>query len=99
MEKIDIKTIKKSFTPILQKAGIKKSSIFGSFARGEETEHSDIDLLIDFPRGKGIFDFAGLQIELEKAVNRRVDLITYTSLSPLIKEQVLFDQIVIYEER
>ncbi|MEI7579183.1 MAG: nucleotidyltransferase family protein [bacterium] len=99
MNTINIKTIKKSFTPILLKAGVKKSSIFGSFARGEDNALSDIDLLVDFPRGKGLFEFAGLKIELEKVINRKVDLLTYSSISPLIREQILADQIVIYEER
>jgi hypothetical protein len=98
MDKIRLDEIKTKAYPILKKAGVTRSSLFGSYVRGEQSETSDIDIIVDFPRGKGLFEFAGLQMELEEALNRKVDLLTYNSLNHLVKEQILSEQITIYEE-
>ena len=99
MLRTDLDKIKKSTYPVLKKAGVKRSSLFGSYARGEQKKNSDIDIIVDFPRGKGLFEFAELQMELEKALKRNVDLLTYKSINHHIKHQVLSEQIVIYEKR
>lgn len=95
----NINEIKIKVLPALKKAGVKKSSLFGSYVRGEQGVESDIDILVDFPRGKGLFEFAGLQMELEKALGKKVDLLTYNSISPLIRDQILAEEVLIYEER
>jgi predicted nucleotidyltransferase len=62
---------------------------------GNMTEKSDIDILVDYPRGKGLFGFIGLQERLEKALGKKVDLVTFKGLHPLLKEQILSEQIPI----
>jgi len=94
----DIKTIEQLAKPILMKAGVTKSSVFGSFARGEHTPKSDVDLLIDFPRDKGLFAFIELKNKLERRFGRKVDLVTYNSISPLLRKNILAEQIVFYEQ-
>ena len=78
--------------PILKKAGVIRSGIFGSFARGEETPESDLDILVELKEGKTYFDLAALQEDLEKTVERKVDIGTYNSIHPSIKKQVLKEQ-------
>ena len=80
---------------------IKKAAFFGSAARGEITDKSDIDVLVEFlPNSRGIL-FFGLHMDLEKAFDRHVDLLTYNALyneaKPSFKENVLRDARVIYE--
>lgn len=93
--KITLEEIKNKALPILKDAGVTRSSLFGSCVRGEEQENSDIDILVDFPRGKGLFEFAGLEQQLGEALGRKVDLVTYKSLHPLLKERILAEQIQI----
>lgn len=91
--KADLGQIKKKALPILKKAGIIKSAIFGSYVRGDNTKDSDIDILIEAPKDMSLFDLAGLQIDLEEILNKKVDVITYNSINPLLKDYILKDQI------
>lgn len=87
-----IQKIKIQILPILKKAGVVRSGIFGSFARGEETPESDLDIWVELEEGKTYFDLAALQEDLEKTVERKVDIGTYNSIHPSIKKQVFKEQ-------
>lgn len=91
--KINLDDIKRKAVPILKEAGITRSSIFGSYVRGENKKDSDIDILVDFPRGKGLFEFVGLEIKLKEALGKEVDLVTYNSLHPLLRDKILSEQV------
>jgi hypothetical protein len=80
---------------ILRKNGVKRASFFGSIVRGEMIEDSDVDLLVEFEGRRSLLDLAHLKNELEDAVDRRVDLLTYKSLHPLLKERILAEQVPI----
>ncbi|VVB72098.1 Nucleotidyltransferase domain protein [uncultured archaeon] len=80
---------------ILQKNGIKRAAFFGSIVRGEMTDESDIDILIEFEGRKSLLDLAGLKLDLEDALQRRVDLLTYRSLHPMLKDRILAEQVQI----
>lgn len=90
-----IQQIKKKTLPILKEVGVKHASIFGSYVRGEQDKKSDIDILIDFPKEKSLFDFVDLKLKLEKALNKKVDLGEYSTVKPKLKEQILNEQIQI----
>lgn len=92
---VRIEQIKKKVIPILKQAGVKKSSIFGSYVRGEQTKSSDIDILVDFPKGKSLFDFIDLELKLEKALGKKVDLGEYTTIKPRLKEYILNEAVKI----
>lgn len=87
--------IKQKATPVLRQAGVIRSSIFGSFVRGDYKEDSDIDMLVELPKGKSYLDLVSLQRELGKVLVKKVDLLTYNSISPLLKDYILRDQIQI----
>ncbi len=80
---------------ILRKNGVKRAAFFGSIVRDEMTEESDIDILIEFEGRRSLLDLAHLKNELEDAVNRRVDLLTYKSLHPKLKDGILAEQVQI----
>lgn len=88
----DIKQIKKAAVPILKKNGVVKAGIFGSYATGKAKEKSDIDLLIKFKGKKSLLDLAGLKLELESKLGKKVDVLTYKSVHPLLKERILKDE-------
>lgn len=94
-----ITAITKKVNPILEKYQIKRASIFGSFARGEENKNSDVDLLIEVGKIGGFILLGRLKMDLEKALKRRVDILTYRSISHLIEASILKDEIKIYAQR
>jgi len=91
----EIEKIKNKILPILQRYDVVRSAIFGSFARGENTEGSDIDILVEFGGEKSLLDLAGLKIALEESLKIKVDVLTYNSLHPLLRERILREQRVI----
>jgi len=92
-EKEDIRNLKKKIIKILRCHDVIKAGIFGSFARGEATKKSDIDILIKFKGRKSLFDLAGLEIELEKKLKKKFDVLTYNSLHPLLKDSILAEEV------
>ncbi len=63
--------------------------VFGSLARGENRQDSDVDLLIDFPDNHSVLDYVALQRDLEMLLSKKVDLVIRECLHPLIKGQIL----------
>ena len=88
--------IKDVIIKVLGQYGVKRAALFGSIVRGEITKESDVDLLIEFEGRKSLLDLAGLKIELEEQLKRDVDVLTYDSLHPLLKESILNEQEVIF---
>lgn len=89
-----LEKIKPKIIEILKKNKIKKAGIFGSYARGEETKKSDIDILIEPYEGMGL-EFVGLQQELSERLGKKVDLVSYRAINPHIKEYILNDEVKI----
>jgi uncharacterized protein with HEPN domain/predicted nucleotidyltransferase len=84
-----VRTARETVLKILQQNGIKRAAFFGSIVRGEMTDESDIDILVEFEGRKSLLDLAGLKLDLEDALERRVDLLTYRSLHPMLKDRIL----------
>lgn len=91
----NIEQIKDKIVPVLKEAGVTRSSLFGSVVRGEDIEVSDVDILVDLPRGKTLFDLVGLELDLKEALGRDVDVVTYRSISPLLKDIILKEHVPI----
>lgn len=91
--KINIDQIKRKAVPILKEAGVNHSAVFGSYVRGEAEEDSDIDILVEVPRGTGLFTFVGLKHKLEHALHKKVDLVTYNSIHPRLRSRILNEQV------
>lgn len=96
---MDIQAIKHKIIPILKNQGVIKAAVFGSYVTGEAKQDSDIDLLIDLADSKSLLDLAGLKIELEDSLKKKVDLVTYDAIYPPLKNIILNEQQVIYEKR
>ena len=89
---LQLQKLKPIIVSILKKRGITKASIFGSFARGEQNKKSDIDILIEPPKGMGL-EFISLKLELTEKLGREVDLLTYKSIHPYLKNYILSEEI------
>jgi predicted nucleotidyltransferase len=73
----------------LVEQGVRTIAIFGSVARNESTDKSDVDILIDFDSKRGLFAFVGLKDYLENILDCDVDLVTKNALHPALKPQIL----------
>ena len=73
--------------------------VFGSMARGEATQRSDIDLLVEFRERKSLLDMARIERELSTAMGRKVDVLTRDAISPYLRERILGEVQTIYEAR
>ena len=92
---MELEKIKTKIIPILRRYDVERAALFGSYVKGEEREDSDIDILVEFKGEKSLLDLAGLKIELEQKLGRKVDVLTYNSLHPLLKDKILQEQKVI----
>ncbi len=91
MEIKDIKSIKEAIHPILEKYGINRAEITGSYARGDFTESSDIDLLVEVPNDMSLLTFSGIKIELEEKLGKKVDLLERSAIKSSLKKHLLKD--------
>ena len=86
--------IKKKVVPILKRNNIKRAGIFGSYARGEQTKDSDVDILIEVRDNRmSLFGFVRVKIELEEKLGRGVDLVEYSVVKDRIKRSVLDSEV------
>ncbi len=69
--------------------GVLRPRVFGSVLTGDDTESSDLDLLVDPTAGTSLFTMAKLQAEAERILGVRVDVLTQKSLPAIFREQVL----------
>ena len=91
----EINRIKKIIVRILKKNGALRAGIFGSYARGDPKKNSDIDILVKLPKDLSLLDFVGIKLELEDALKRKVDLVEYSTIKPIIKNKILREEVKI----
>jgi uncharacterized protein len=84
-----IKKIRKSIPAYRKKYMIKRLGVFGSYARGEQTKKSDLDLLVEFESPLSLLEYLALERELSDLSGRKVDLVMKIALKPRIGERVL----------
>ena len=91
-----LEQIKKLSEPVFRRYNIKRAGVFGSVARGEATEKSDVDILVDMDLSYDLFDFLKFKQELEFSLKKKVDLVEYSAIKPVIRENVLKSEVLIY---
>ena len=89
----NIRKISSKIVPVLKRHSVCRAGLFGSYARGEQKKLSDVDILVSFRGRKSLLDLAGVELELEKVLQKRVDLLTYKSLNPLLKYRILKEEV------
>jgi uncharacterized protein len=86
--------------PIIKEYNIDYAAIFGSYARGEETKKSDLDILVSFSKPVSFFDIVEIEQKIaDKVKIKKVDLVTERAIHPTIKKYVDKDLKVIYDTR
>lgn len=87
----------KKLIEIAKAQGIRWLALFGSMARGEATEESDVDLAVRFSKPINLFELVDAQLAMEAALGRPVDLIPIDDAYPFIRRSMLDDLLVLYE--
>lgn len=87
----DIAEIKRKIVPVLKKNGVRKAGIFGSYARGEQTKKSDVDILIEFDGS--LLDVVRLESKIHRILKKRIDLLTYGAINQYLKQRILSEEI------
>jgi uncharacterized protein len=75
--------------------GARNVRVFGSVARGEADEQSDIDFLVDMEPGRSLLDLCGLLMDLQALLGQNVDVVTERGLKPRIRERVLAEAVAL----
>lgn len=97
----DLETIKRKIAEnkayLLETYGVTEIGVFGSFARGDQSADSDIDISIVLNRKVpvGLFEFARMQFYLEDVLGRKVDLVIKSGIKPLIKDRILSQLVIV----
>ncbi len=95
----ELEKIKKIAVPILQKNGVEFAGVFGSVARGEQTENSDVDILVKFSGMPTFVGYLRLDEDLRKGLKRDIDLITEGAVNKFLRPQIEKDLKIIYGQR
>jgi hypothetical protein len=86
---------RESILQIATMRGAKNVRIFGSVARGQSDEMSDIDFLVEMEPGRTLFDLSGLLADLETLLQHPVDVVTEKGLRPRVRERVLAEAVAL----
>jgi len=94
--KHDVEEIKRLITPIVSRYDVDRVYVFGSYARGEADEVSDVDMRIDIGKIRA-FDFCGILARLEQALETQVDVIPTYTMSKEFLESIKAEEVLVYE--
>ena len=90
------KKIRESIVAILSRYDAERIAIFGSYARGEAKNTSDIDILVRFARPKSLIQIVQIEDEIKKTIHMNVDLVTEKAVSPYLEGTIHRDEMVIF---
>lgn len=88
----------KAITAYFQDKPVLKAYLFGSYARGEASPESDVDILVELDHSQRVgLEFVQMYLDLQNLLQQKVDLVSADGLSPYVKPYIEADKIVIYE--
>src|SRR5438093_9077262 len=94
MKRLDqVRAMRPAILELAAKHGMRRVRIFGSVARGEETEASDLDVLVDVEPGRSLLDLAGFELDLEDLLGGKVDVVVEGGISPYLEDRILAEAV------
>ena len=90
-----LKEKRETILQIAAQHGVRNVRVFGSAARGEADEESDLDLLVEMEPGRSLLDHAALWLELQEVLGRRVDVVSDRGIKARIRERVLREAVLL----
>lgn len=88
---MDLQSKRQEILRVAARHGARNIRVFGSAARGDDRPGSDLDLLVEMESGRSLLDLVALGQELEDLLQRKVDVLTDTSVHPAIRPHILAD--------
>lgn len=95
----NIKDIKEKSNSVFEKYGLEYAGVFGSYARGDNTEESDVDILYKPGKVLSLFQIADLKNELSHILNSKIDLVSEKAVISYFKDYIFKDLKLIYGKR
>lgn len=89
----DLRTRRTEIIELARARGASRVRVFGSVARGDDTDASDVDFLVDLEPDRSLFDLGGLLMDLQDLLQRNVDVVTERGLRPRVAQRVLADAV------
>ena len=89
------RTLREHLPELRKQYGVSYLGLFGSHLRGEETEDSDLDVLVEFDQSISLFEFVRLQHHLSDLIGVEVDLVMKTALKPYIGKRILREVVAV----
>lgn len=89
----DLRHRRSEILDVARRRGVVRVRVFGSVARGDASEASDIDFLVDLESGRGLLDLGGLLMDLRELLGHDVDVVTESGLRPRVAQRVLADAV------
>ena len=90
----EIEKIKLKIRGILKRNKVKRAGIFGSYSKGEQKKNSDIDIAVEIhDKNMSLLGFIALKLKLEDVLGKKVDLVEYSAIKPLIKNNILKEEV------
>jgi uncharacterized protein len=90
-----VEDIESRVISVLRRHGVKKVGLFGSYVRGEAGKESDIDILVEVDDDMSLLDFASIKVEIEESIGKKVDLVEYSTIKPVLRDKILKEQVII----
>jgi hypothetical protein len=90
---LNLEQVRARVVPVLERYGAKRAGLFGSYVRGQLREDSDIDILVQIEKDISLLDFIGIKLEIEESLGRKVDLVEYDTIKPLLRDIILGEEV------
>lgn len=92
---MDLNELREKILPILKKWDVKKASVFGSYVREEAREDSDVDIIVEINDELSLLDFIEFKLEIEDVIGKKVDLLEFATIKPILKDRILKEQVAL----
>ncbi|GHV34458.1 hypothetical protein FACS18949_10560 [Clostridia bacterium] len=93
-----VEQIKALITPVARNYGVERVMLFGSYARGEAREDSDVDFHVDAGDVRDLFALSGFMLDLEETLGKKVDVVTSGGIRREFRKRIKLDEVVLYEQ-
>lgn len=92
-----IEDIRNRLVPIFSKYGLLKAAIFGSYAKKQAKEDSDVDLLVTIDESFDIEKYLKFETAVKRALKKRIDILEFRCISQVIRDEILKEAVTLYE--